>query len=535
MNVLTQKKEASFVKGALILAIASVMVKVIGAVFRIPLTNLVGKYTMGLYSIAYRYYSIFLTIATAGIPIAISKMISESRALGRSRETKKIFRMAISLCLAIGALGMLILIVFSNPLAAATKDTNARVSIIALAPAVLFMAVTAGFRGYFQGHENMLPTALSQIIEALSRLLIGLAIAWIFLSRGFSEKYVSAGIILGITTGTVLTVLLMLGFALHNKKNTESMRGETLESRKNSELLSLLLKIAIPVTIGSFVMNLTSTIDMFLITNRLAALGYNNEQTTSLYGIYENYALPLFNLIPSIIISLNVSVTPTISAAHAVGDTDKLHKTLLSALRIVIIITLPASIGISVLSKPILSILFTSQADVAVAAPVLSILGIASFFLCASSLTSTSMQALGHATLPLITMLCGAVVKVLANYFLIAIPGVELSGAAVGTVLCYVLITVLNMIFLARLVKFKPKFAATYLRPVISSLIMGAAVLGVYKLSLPFVGNLFAVAASIGVGVIVYFVAMLVSKGITEDDVKGLPKGEKIAKILFRK
>ncbi|MBR3848509.1 MAG: polysaccharide biosynthesis C-terminal domain-containing protein [Oscillospiraceae bacterium] len=293
--------------------------------------------------------------------------------------------------------------------------------------------------------------------------------------------------------------------------------------------------IAVPVTIGSLVMNITSTIDMFLITNRLESLGYNFEQTTSLFGIYENYALPLFNLVPSIIISLNVSVTPTISAAHAVGDTKKLHETLLSALRIVIIFTLPASVGISVLSKPILSILYHSQADVAIAAPVLSILGIASFFLCASSLTSTSMQALGHATLPLITMLCGAVVKIFANYILIAIPGVELSGAAVGTVLCYVLITVMNMIFLVHLVKFKPNFLATYLRPLISSVIMGAVVFGVYRIALPFVGNFIGVVASIGVGVIVYFIAMLFSKGITEDDVKGLPKGDKIAKILFKK
>ncbi len=532
---MSEKKGASFVKGALILAIASIMVKVIGAVFRIPLTNLVGEYTMGLYSIAYRYYSILLTIATAGLPIAISKMISASRALGKPRETKKIFKTALMLCITLGVVGMLVLIVFAKPLALATNDINAEISIIALAPAVLFMAVTAGFRGYFQGHENMIPTALSQIIEALSRLFIGLALAWVFLSMGFADKYISSGIILGITTGTVLTVLLMVGFAVHMRKKEGKADGETLESRKSGEILASLLKIAVPVTIGSLVMNLTSTIDMFLITNRLASLGYNAEQTTSLFGIYENYALPLFNLVPSIIISLNVSVTPTISAAHAVGDTKKLHETLLSALRIVIIFTLPASVGISVLSKPILSILYHSQADVAIAAPVLSILGIASFFLCASSLTSTSMQALGHATLPLITMLCGAVVKIVANYILIAIPGVELSGAAVGTVLCYVLITVMNMIFLAHLVKFRPNFLSTYLRPLISSVIMGVAVFAVYKVAEPFVGNFIGVVASIGVGVVIYFAAMLISKGITEDDVKGLPKGEKIAGLLFKK
>lgn len=531
---MAEKKGASFVRGALILAIASVMVKVIGAVFRIPLTNLVGEYTMGLYSMAYRYYSILLTIATAGIPIAISKMISESRALGKARETKKIFKTALSLCIAIGAAGMVALILFAKPLALATNDINAAPSIIALAPAVLFMAITAGFRGFFQGHENMLPTALSQIIEALSRLLIGLALAWVLLSAGFAEKFISSGIIMGITTGTVLTVILMLIFNAKTKNKEEKLPDCGGEIRKSSEILSALLKIAVPVTFGSLVMNLTSTIDMFLITNCLSGIGYNSEQTTSLFGIYENYALPLFNLVPSIIISLNVSVTPTISAAYARRDTEKLHETLLSALRIVIIFTLPASVGISVLSKPILSILYSSAADVAIAAPVLSILGIASFFLCASSLTSTSMQALGHATLPLITMLCGAVAKVIANYCLIGIPGIELCGAAIGTVICYVIITVMNMIFLSRLVKFKPKLIDTYLRPIVSCALMGGAVYGVYMLLLPLVGNLISVAGSIGVGVVVYFAAMIIFKGIKREDITALPKGEKIAAKLFR-
>jgi len=532
---LAEKKGTSFVKGALILAVASVVVKIIGAVFRIPLTNIVGEYTMGLYSIAYRYYSILLTIATAGIPLAISKMVSESRALGRVREKKKVFTTALALCAGIGAVGMILLIVFAKPLANMTKDVNASVSIIALAPAVFFMSAAAGFRGYFQGHENMVPTAISQIIEALSRLLIGLALAWALLSYGFAEKYVSAGVILGITTGTVLTVLLMLFCYARMKKKMNEEPTETLETRKSSELLSAILKIAVPITVGSLVMNITSTIDMFLITDRLFSIGYDMKQTTSLFGIYESYALPLFNLIPSVIIALNISVTPTISAAHAVGDREKLHSTLLSALRIVVIITLPASVGISVLSEPILSILFVSAEDVAIAAPVLSILGIASFFLCASSLTSTAMQALGHATLPLITMIIGAVVKIIANYVLIAIPGVELSGAAIGTVLCYVIITVLNMIFLARLVKFRPGFVSTYLRPIASSLVMGALAFGIYKLALPIVGNLFAVVAAIGVGVVAYFIIMIVTKGINEDDVKGLPKGEKIAKLLFKK
>jgi len=532
--VVANKKNASFVKGALILAVASIMVKVIGAIFRIPLTNLVGEYTMGLYSMAYRYYSILLTIATAGIPIAISKMISESRALGRHRETNKIFKTAMGLCLTIGLAGMLVLLIFSRQLALATNDINAVPSITALAPAVLFMACTAAFRGYFQGHENMVPTAVSQIIEALSRLFVGLALAWALLSAGYDGKYVSAGVITGITFGTVLTVLLMVFLALRKRKRETVRSDDVGEARKSSAILSALLKIAVPVTLGSLVMNVTSAIDMFLITNRLASLGYTSEITTSMFGIYENYALPIFNLVPSIIISLNVSVTPTISAAHAVGDREKLTKTLLSALRIVVIFTLPAAVGISVLSEPVLTILYGAGQDVQIAAPVLTILGIASFFLCASSLTSTSMQALGHATIPLITMLIGAVVKVVANYVLIAIPGIELSGAAVGTVLCYVVITVLNMIFLGRLVGFKPKFFETYIRPIISCSIMGVAVYFVYKVAHPFVGNTVSVVVSIAIGVIIYFAAMIISRGITREDIMGLPKGKWLVAKLFR-
>ncbi len=534
---MSEKKESSFVKGALILAMSSIIVKIIGAVFRIPLTNLVGEYTMGLYSIAYRYYSILLTIATAGIPIAISKMISESRALERHGETKRIFRTAMGLCVVIGLIGAVVLVFGSGLLAKAANDRNAIPGIIALAPAVLFMAVTAAFRGYFQGHGNMVPTGITQIIEALSRLVFGLLLAWILISNSFAKSFVSAGIITGITIGTILTVVVMLVFYGRKKKREERLENNCGETRANSTLLKALLSIAIPVTLGSLIMNLTSTIDMFLITNRLASIGYSEEGTTSLFGIYENYALPIFNLIPSIIISLNVSVTPTISAAYAVQDKKKLHETLLSALRIVIIFTLPAAVGISILSEPVLSILFSSKeaiGGVPTAAPVLSMLSVASFFLCASSLTSTSMQAMGKATIPLVTMAIGAVVKIIANYILIAIPGVELMGAAIGTVLCYVVITVLNMIMLAKIVGFKPKFMQTYIRPLICCAIMGAVVYLSYRVCLPFVGNLISVAASIVLGVVVYFVSMILLRGITREDIIGLPKGEKIASILFK-
>ncbi|MBQ7118693.1 MAG: polysaccharide biosynthesis protein [Oscillospiraceae bacterium] len=533
---MSNKKEASFVKGAMILAISSIIVKIIGAVFRIPLVNIIrDDVTMGMYQTAYTYYSVFLTIATAGIPIAISKLVSESRVLGRTNEMKQAFGTAMRFCVVVGVVSMLFLFFGASWLAEIQGNVDAAPGIMTLAPAVLFMAVTAAFRGYFQGHDNMIPTAVTQMTEALSRLVIGIPVGWFLVSNGFKGKFVTAGIITGITMGAIISVLLMILFKLRKKSVDERLPQNDNKSRSRSELLSILLKIAIPVTVGSFVMQLTSMIDMFLIKNRLIDIGYTKELAEASYGIYGSYVLPIFNLIPSIIISLNVSVTPTISAAHAVKDTKKLHDTLLSALRIVVIFTLPAAVGISVISQPILSIIFPTMPDsVAIAAPVLSLLGIASFFLCASSLTSTSMQAMGKPTIPLITMAIGAVVKIVANYILIAIPGVELMGAAIGTVLCYVVITVLNMIMLSKIVGFRPKFMQTYIRPLICCAIMGVVVFFSYELCLLFVGNLISVAVSVFLGVVVYLVSMILLRGITKEDVMGLPKGEKIASLIFR-
>jgi stage V sporulation protein B len=537
VKVLTQKVENTFVKGAIILTIANILVKLIGALFRIPLTNLVGTYSMGLYSTAYRYYTVLLTIATAGLPIAISKMISESRALGRYRETSRILKIALITCAMLGLFGTLIMFFGAKQLAMSVNDINADSSLIALSPAVLFISVAAALRGYFQGHGNMLPTAMSQVLEAASRLFIGLLIAYLMIQFGAAEKYVAAGTICGITAGTILSALLLSAVFIYFKRKPaprEESEPDNYKEKSGGKLFEGLLKIAVPVTIGALIMNLTSAIDMFFITNRLAVLGYSSTQTTSMFGIYDNLVVPLFNLIPSVLISLNVSVTPVISASFAVRDFKTLHGTLASALRIIVVLTLPAAVGISVLSGPILGVLFSAKADVAIAAPVLSIMSVGSFFLCASSLTSTAMQALGRAEIPVMTMIAGAAVKIIANFLLISIPGVELNGAAVGTDLCYITITVLNLIILAKLIGFKPGFKDSYLKPLVSACVMGAVVFPLYSLlTRPF--NVYiSLAVSILIGITVYFVLLIKTGGISRQDILLIPGGEKIAGKLFK-
>ncbi len=538
---MSEKKTSIFLKGAMILAVSNILIKIIGAIFKIPLTRIVGDYAMGLYNTAYNYYTILLTIATAGLPIAISKMISESRALGQHSLAKRIFRMALITCGCLGAAGTLIMllgpaflkssfpgaymVLFNNP------DTLA--SIWTLAPAVFFIAITAAFRGYFQGHGDMLPTALSQLTEALCRLFIGLAFATIFINIGFAKKYVAAGAICGITTGTLLAGVLLFSIFLYRKKKKASKDESASSDISDGKIFKNIMSIAVPVTIGALVINLTNFIDTIMISSRLSAIGvYSLERVTELFGIYSSYAVSLFNLVPNVLISINASITPVVAAAYACNDKDELYKVLTSALRLVIIISAPAAIGIAVLSNPILSLLFGAGESANIAASALSILSIGSMFLCVSSLISTVLQSLGKANIPVFTMLAGAGFKLIANYVLIAIPGIELKGAAIGTLLCYILIAVLNLSYLARFIGFKPNIIKTYLKPLISTGIMGVICWIIYHFTNAVIGLIPALGISIIVGAGIYFILLLKTGGITADDALLLPKGEKIVSLL---
>ena len=540
-----EKKTSIFLKGAMILAVSNILIKVIGAIFKIPLTRIVGDYAMGLYNTAYNYYTILLTIATAGLPIAISKMISESRALNRYSLARRIFKMALLTCAGLGAFGTLIMLAgptvlersFPNVYLVLFNNPDTIVSIWTLAPAVLFIAVTAAFRGYFQGHGDMLPTALSQLTEALCRLFVGLAFAIAFISMGLEKKFVAAGAICGITTGTLLAAVLLFSIYLYRKKKSsvQESLSDDASSESKGTIFKNLMSIAVPVTVGALVINLTNFIDTIMISSRLSAIGiYSMERVTELFRIYSSYAVSLFNLVPNVLISINASITPVVAAAYACNDTDELHKVLTSALRLVIIISAPAAIGISVLSHPILSLLFGAGESAQIAAGALSILAIGSMFLCISSLISTVLQSLGKANIPVITMLAGAVVKLIANYVLIAIPGIELKGAAIGSVLCYVVITALNMLYLSKFISFRPSFTQTYLKPLLSTAVMGVVCWVVYHFTAPIIGLIPALGISIILAAGVYFILLIKTGGITAEDALLLPKGEKIAALLSR-
>jgi len=565
-----QKK--SFIKGALILAAANLIVKLIGAFFKIPLYNLLDKDGNGLFNVAYQIYTFMFIIATAGFPIAVSKMVAESTARGSDYEAEKIFRSARILLGIIGIIGSLILFFFAEQLAGLLNNTNAALPIRAISPAVFLVALVSAYRGYFQGRQNMYPTAGSEVIEALAKLLVGIIFATYFLNmeinpnmsgiidwqtKTISSKsartiIAASGAIFGVTVGTLCSLILMLLVNGFGKKP----RYVNTNSKSALVILKELVMISIPITIGASVSSLTSLVDLATIMNRLVvnpsvfdrysflfdygtkffsdvtAESLNGAQilekkANMLYGMYTGQAQTMFNLPLTIVVALGMSIVPAISSAVASNKLIDAKKTTESALRLTVLFALPCAIGMSVLSKEILALLY-KDSD---AYLLLQKLSIAVIFVSVVSVTNSILQAYGKVYYPVINMIIGGAVKVIMNYNLIPVYGID--GAPIATNVCYGVIAVLNIICIIRFVKIKFSIPDLILRPGGAAVIMGAAAVLISDLLSKTIGEgKITTLLAIGVAGLVYGIMIFLFGAVKEEDVKNMPMGAKISAVL---
>lgn len=566
-------------EGAAVLVIAHLVVKVIGACFKIPLANILHETGMAFFTRAYNLYAAMFVMATAGLPVAVSKMVSESLAKKNYGESKKILKAAVILLSIIGAIGSAVLFFGARPFAEkAFQSPGSYLSIIAISPAILFISILSAFRGYFQGHSNMIPTAYSEVLESVAKLVVGLLGAYFLMS--ISVEMASAGAVFGVTLGGLFALLLLLFFYLKNKKDTPDYN--TTSARNTGSIFVKLLTIAIPITIGAAVMSLTNVIDTFMIGNRLQSIvvsedlfrtlteffGVNAqdvvigknlsaEAADVMYGSYSGYAMSLFNLPPSIITSISMSIVPAISAALAISNKGQAKLLTESSIRITTIFSLPCAIGLSVLSTPILVCLYNN----ARAQDTLSLLSLAIVFVCVVSVSTAILQAAGHVYIPVRNMLIGGLFKIVSNYILIAIPSLNILGAPISTFGCYLLIASLNILSIRKVIRPNFDIRTFVLKPLLASLIMGALVFLSYNVIASVLGcpqinlaiqsvaqvppatpvlasvrlkTIIALGGSIGVGVIAYVIAILLLRAIQKDDVEMLPKGKRIANFLSK-
>ena len=469
-------KKQSFMGGAAILASAVVIVKLIGAVYKLPLNNILGDVGKTYFDTAYLIYNFLNIFATAGLPLAISKLTSQAHAQGRENEKRKIFRTSIWLFFGLGLAGSLLMFFGADRLAAFEANPMAAQAIRALAPAVFCVCLLACMRGYTQGQGNMTPTAVSQILEALCKLGLGLALAWYFLKLGMGLDIAAAGAILGVTAGTFLSLLYLIFYLLRRRNRQTSL--DVPDS--GGKLMRQILAIGIPITLSNSAMSIITLVDTKIVLGRLRDIPALADSAAELFGQY-TFGMNLINLPPSFVFPVTMSLIPFAAAALTRRDHAEAGRIVSSGFRIVAVLAIPAGVGLSVVGGPALQMLYPlRQADAIAAGPHMRWLGIACVFMCLMNLTNVILQTYGKEMIPIWTVIAGGVTKVVMNYILVGNPAINIHGAPISTLCCYVVIVGLNLFFVWKYSPEKPRYLQIFAKPAIASALMGGAVWAVH-------------------------------------------------------
>ncbi len=540
MNLAERKKE-SFVTGAAVLTASTVIIKILGAVFKIPLSNIIGKSAMGDFGIAYNIYALLLTISTAGLPVALSRMVSEADVLGHRKQVRRTFRVAWGTFCVMGLLSTLFMLLFSRQLAEFMGSPEAAPAIAVLAPSLLCVCLMSAYRGYTQGLGNMVPTSVSQIIETLCKVVFGLSAAWLLIRAGRGGSAGAAGGIFGVTVGTVLGLLYILLVTKRLDRRSAAPLGEPDVPDSAGRTLLSLITIGIPIIIGSCVLNVVALVDTKMIYSRLQnALGYSYETAKALYGTYFN-TQTLYNLPSAFAVPMVTSAIPAIAAYVAQRKNRDAAQVLGASLKLMNLLAMPMAAGMGVLAAPIMGGLY-GDTDPAAGA-ILSILSAAGWGVCIMMVTNAILQAYGHERLPILSIAVGCLCKVAVSYTLLGIPSVGILGAPLGNLACYAVICILNLIFIRRTAAECPPLLPLFLRPFLASALMGGCAWGIHallriafaRLGLFQSGRLeflAPAAVAIAAGVILYLVFVVVLRAITKEELELVPKGDKLGRLL---
>ena len=573
-------KKQNFLQGALILSIAAIIVKVIGAVYKIPLMNIIGGEGFGYYNTAYTIFTPLYTIATAGIPVAVARMVSECVTLGRYRDVRRIFQISMTCFLITGTAGSLIMLFGSKFLAGTVcGNPGAFLSVIVLSPAVFFLCMTSAYRGYYQGLRNMYPTAVSQVIEAVVKVAVGLALTVLVTKLGISEyaetgKFLgmdlglsaeglseesaiapiaAAAAIAGVMISTMVGMLyMMISYRFKGDSISQPELYDAPEATSRKKLLKTLVIIAVPVCLATLSTNITNLIDLVSLMNRmeyalrldhftvlemyegLLPEGLELEGIPNyLYGVYSGMPVTLFNLVPAIAMTFGTAALPNVASAWTTHNRHRIKNSIDTVLRLTTLIAIPAGIGLSVMSEEVLALLYPMRMnEVAIAAPLLKVMGITVIFVCTCASCHSILQGIGKERLPLIFMLIGAAVKLVVNYIFVAIPSLNIQAAPYGSLICYIIIMIMDIAAINHFGQIRINLYSTFIVPLFSGVLCGIGAKFSYFVFDILFSERLATVGAIGIAVVIYGISILLTKGITKKDFLMIPKGEKIAKVL---
>lgn len=573
-----------FLKGAAILTISMVVVKVIGLLDSVLLTNIYSMFgeeyaTMGsgIFSNAYEIFVVIFTVATGGLPIAISRLVSESIAQKRYKDVKMIHKVSVPFFLAVGIVSLIIMLLGSFIYIKIIDSPYSIYAMICLSPTVFFGCLVSSYRGYFQGQRNMFPTAISEIIESAVKLVIGLLFAYLVMEYGlkqynadgtflrftFNSEYDAmntilafsvAGAILGITIGSFAAfIFLLLRYRIGGDGIPEEYYKNSIDARTQRETFVRIVKTAVPIAMGAFIMSIGSLIDQIIIQNVLKRLAVTNPDSlieqygkygfeesitgnpitihTKLWGCYAA-ALKMMQLVTAVTQVFGQSAMPNVTSAYTKGDQKELKTSIETVIRMTMIFTLPMGLGLTVLAYPIMSFIYTSESIARIGADVLVLMGITTIFAAVETPICSMIQGVGRTDIPMKLYAFGMVVKIGITWIFVSIPEINIQGATAGSLVAYVLSTIIAMYLLVKHSKIMPDFFATTIKPLIGAVASSVTAFFVNKLFLMFAPDRIATIVAIVAAVIIYVVVLLILRTFTATEVKFLPKGEKIAKTL---
>ncbi len=575
------RKSQSFLKGAMVLGSSMIIVKIMGMVYKILLSNQYGGVGTGLFNSAYALYNPLFMLSTAGFPIAISRMVSESVTKKRFRDVKQIHRISVPIFVIAGCICFLIMILGGFIYVKLIHADNAIFALLCLSPTIFFGCLMSIYRGYFEGMRNMVPTAVSEIIEAACKLFLGFTASYIVTKLGMS-KYEATGYVFGtkcanvieaesviipIAIGAAITGISLgslFGFLflyIRYKCGGDGISREELLSsprpRPGNVTLRIMVRTAIPIGLGSIIMSLADMVDSMLVniridhimqTNPDALLNVygslipdnilnNGETHTFLYGCY-GIALTLMMLVTAVTQVFGTTALPSVTAAWTSGNKEQLKKSMETVMRVTTLVTIPSGIGMSVLAEPLLSLIYHggSVADeVDIGSRVLVVMGISVIFIATSTPLCSMLQAVGRMDVPLKLFTIGMCIKILVNYILVGIPEINIQGANIGSIVCYGFVTVMALFMLCRQTKVVPDFVSIFIKPLLAGLVCGAAAFFSEILYDIFFKQTIATMLSIVTAIIAYIIALFVFRAIKREDIMQMPKGNKILKLLEKR
>ena len=518
-------KSKSIIGGMTVLGLAGVICKLVGVLYSIPLTWMIGTSGLGVYNAVFPAYNLLLTISSAGLPVAVSRLVARGLAKDDPRSAKHVFKTALLLLLLLGSVATILMIAGIDVFVTASDQPESRLGFLVIAPCVAIVCVLSAFRGFMQGQQNMTPTAISQLIEQVGKVFLALPMAYFGSQRGI--EYGAAGALLGTTIVEGIALLYMVILYFRRSAAFAAIPQLCEEPpAASSYVAKQLMTISIPITIGACIVPLSQYIDSTMLVGRLMSTGMEAGMASSVYGLFSGTVIRIINIPTALALAVSMSLVPAISSAKAVEDNDAVIRQTDLGMRFAFLIGLPCSIGMSVLSEPLMRFFYQgsiAEEQLILGGELLAMSGLTIILFTVVQATTSVLQGLGKQRIPMYTLLAGVICKIVLNYVLIGTPGIGIHGAPIASLVCYTVSMVPNLYYVLKYTKSRMNWMGWIVRPGIATAAMGIAVFALREL-LPFDRLLLLI--EVAVGVVVFAVAALGVKAITKEDLRAFRRGK---------